>query len=92
MQVKWTSEALLQLAEIKGYIAKDKPEAARRVAAQLWSSVEQLADFPRLGKPGPVQALRILTIPPYTVTYRLRRDYVEVITVWDSRRKPRKKP
>ena len=86
MQIGWTEQALSDLAEIEQYIAQDKPEAARRVAAHLWSSVEHLAEFPRLGKPGRRPGTRELVVAPYTITYRMRTDRLEILSVWHGRR------
>lgn len=87
MQIFWTERAISDLSEIENYIAQDKPEAARRVAAHLVTSVEHLAEFPHLGKPGRRPGTRSLVSPPYIVTYRVRRDQLEILSVWHSRRK-----
>jgi toxin ParE1/3/4 len=68
MQIDWTQQALSDLAEIEHYIEQDRPEAGQRVAAHLWSSVEHLAEFPQLGKPGPRSGTRNLVIPPYVIS------------------------
>ena len=86
MQIGWTEQAISDLSEIEDYIAQDKPEAARRVATHLWSSVEHLAEFPRVGRPGRRPDTRELTIPPYVITYRLRPDRLEILSVWHGRR------
>jgi len=91
MQIAWTEQALSDLTEIEHYIAQDKPEAARRVAAHLWSSVEHLAEFPQLGRAGRRPGTRELIVPPYTVNYRIRSDRLEIISIWHGRqqRQPR---
>jgi addiction module RelE/StbE family toxin len=86
MQLVWTEQAVADLAEIEDYIEQDKPQAARRVAALLSSSVEHLAEFPHLGKPGRRSGTRELIIPPYAITYRLRPERLEILSVWHGRR------
>ncbi len=86
MEVFWTDQAVSDLAEIEDYIAQDKPQAAQRVAAHLVSSVEHLAEFPHLGQPGRRPATRELAIPPYVITYRLRPERLEILSVWRGRR------
>lgn len=86
MQIVWTEQALSDLAEIEHYIEQDKPEAARRVAAHLWSSVEHLAEFPQLGRPGRRPGMRELIVPPYIVSYRVRKDRLEILSLWHGRR------
>jgi len=42
-QIIWTEPALLDLNEIAEYIALDKPDAARRLVKQVFSSVDVLS-------------------------------------------------
>jgi addiction module RelE/StbE family toxin len=88
MQIVWTEQALADLAEIERYIEQDKPEAAERVAAHLWTSVEHLAEFPQLGRPGRRPGTRNLIIPPYVISYRVRSRRLEILSVWHGRRRP----
>jgi addiction module RelE/StbE family toxin len=85
MQIVWTQQALSDLAEIEHYIEQDRPEAAQRVAAVLSSSVEHLAEFPQLGKPGPRPGTRSLIIPPYVISYRARSQRLEILSIWHGR-------
>ncbi len=91
MQIVWTEQAISDLAEIEDYIAHDKPKASERVANHLLSSVEHLAAFPQLGRPGRRPGTRELIIAPYVITYRLRPDRLEILSVWHGRRR-RDKP
>lgn len=86
MQIVWTEQAISDLAEIEHYIEQDKPQAAERVAAHLLSSVELLAEFPHLGQPGRRPETRELVIRPYVITYRLRPERLEILSVWHGRR------
>ena len=87
MQVVWTEQALADLAEIERYIEQERPEAAERVAAHLGSSVEYLAEFPEMGRPGPRPGTRSLIIPPYVISYRVRRARLEILSIWHGRRR-----
>ncbi len=87
MQIVWTQQALADLAGIEQYIEQDKPEAAQRVAAHLWSSVENLAEFPQLGRPGRRPGTRELIIPPYVISYRVRSQRLEILSVGHGRRR-----
>lgn len=86
MQIDWTEQAVADLAEIEQYIQRDKPEAAARVAAHLLSCVEHLAEFPNLGKPARRPGTRSLTVPPFIVSYRVRSERLEVLSIWHGRR------
>jgi toxin ParE1/3/4 len=87
MQIVWTDQALADLSEIEQYIEQDKPAAAQRVAAHLLSSVEHLAEFPQLGRPGRRPGTRNLIIPPYVISYRVRAQRLEILSVWHGRRR-----
>jgi toxin ParE1/3/4 len=49
-KLKWSQEALSWLREIRAYIAKDNPEAARRTVQGILRRAEQLRAFPELGQ------------------------------------------
>ncbi len=86
MRIVWTRQAIADLAEIENYIEQDKPEAAAQVAAHLRSSVEYLAQFPDLGRPGRRPGTRSFVVPPFIITYRARSRRLEILTVWHGRR------
>jgi toxin ParE1/3/4 len=86
MEVFWTEQAVSDLAEIEDFITQDKPHAAERVANHLLSSVEHLAEFPQLGKLGRRPGTRELIVPPYVITYRLRPERLEILSVWHGPR------
>ena len=92
MQIVWTEQAIADLTEIERYIEEDAPQAARRVAAHVVSSVEHLAEFPLLGKPGDRPGTRDLIIPPYIISYRIRSEHLEILSLWHGRRQRRENP
>ncbi len=89
MRIKWLDEALLDLVEIRKYIAADKPQTANRVAALIRQSVELLADHPDIGRPGRLEGTRelILTALPYIIPYRVKNDKIEILRVLHAARK-----
>jgi toxin ParE1/3/4 len=50
-KVIWSEPALAQLESIIDFIALDKPEAARAVAARVFAATDQLESFILLGRP-----------------------------------------
>ncbi len=62
MRITYLSLAVLDLAEIRAYIAADNPEAAQRLGGKLRESIHRLEQFPNLGKPGRVFGTRELNI------------------------------
>ncbi len=84
VEIVWSPLARLRLQEIRAYVAKDKPEAAERLAIRIAAVVEVLRDHPRLGRAGAEPGVRELVIggTPYLVLYRLQRDRITINTIW----------
>ncbi|MHB8654152.1 MAG: type II toxin-antitoxin system RelE/ParE family toxin [Terriglobia bacterium] len=87
MQINWTKQAIADLAEIEEYIEQDRPQATEKVATHLWSCAEHLAEFPHLGKRGRRAGTRNLIVPPYVIPYRILSDRLEILSIWDGRRR-----
>lgn len=54
MVVEWSRRARTDIRDLKAYIAKDSPYNARRFIEQIITSVEKLAEFPKIGRAVPV--------------------------------------
>jgi toxin ParE1/3/4 len=83
-QVIWTEPALAQLDLIIGYIALDKPEAARAVANRIFAATDHIGRFVRMGKPIPGfhhKNYRHAWIKPCWLYYRLDQDAVYILHV-----------
>jgi toxin ParE1/3/4 len=89
MRVRWTRKALRALDAIADYIAQDRPMAAERMVEHIRDSVDQLAQFPSLGRAGRVPGTRELIVggSPFIVPYRIREDVIEIITVFHAARR-----
>ena len=70
--VRWSNDALADLAEQVAYIAADNPVAARRVADALDKTALALGDMP-IGRPGRVTGTyeKSVTGLPYVVAYAI---------------------
>ena len=89
-EVIWTEPALADLDAIAGYIALDKPAAAKRLVQRVFDRVEQLAAFPQTGgKPRDLSGTpyRQFVIPPLRVFYRVSDDRVYIVYVMRSERR-----
>jgi toxin ParE1/3/4 len=86
MRVRWTRRALRALDSIANYIAQDRPMAAGRMVERIRDSVDQLTQFPSLGRTGRVPGTRELIIggTPFIVPYRVREDAIEIIAVFHA--------
>lgn len=87
--IRWTEQAVDDLAGIREFIGRDSSAYAQLVVARLYASVSQLREFPESGRVVPERGeiwLRELVRPPYRIVYRRRDDLVEVLTVFHSAR------
>jgi toxin ParE1/3/4 len=89
MRLRWLRSALRNLNEEASYIATDDSVAARLVVKRVLEAVAQLAEQPRLGRPGRVHGTRELVVAKtrYIVPYRVRGDTVEILRVFHTSRR-----
>jgi plasmid stabilization system protein ParE len=85
----WSALALARLREIRAYIAKDKPEAAGRLAMRIVAVVEALSEHPYLGRMGAEPGIRELVIAgtPYVGLYRVQAERVIISTIWHGKQR-----
>jgi toxin ParE1/3/4 len=76
--------ARTRLREIRAYVARDKPEAAERLAMRIVAMVETLRNHPHLGRVGAEAGIRELVIgnTPYIILYRVLGQRVTINTIW----------
>lgn len=89
MQIRWTEQAVEDLASIKSYIARDSAVLAQLVATRLFSAVGQLSMFPDSGRVVPERgdpSLRELVRPPYRIVYERGADAVVILTIFHASR------
>lgn len=88
MEIRWLRKALQNLDQEVEYIAKDDPQAARRIVQNIYKSVSLLSENPSLGQAGRLPDTRELIIPntryivPYRVRPRLQR--IEILRVFHA--------
>ena len=90
MRVRYTRQALADLLAIADYIRERNPTDAVKVETAVRSSIDLLADFPRLGRDRPDLQARALGVPRYAYTayYRIEGEEVWVVHIRDDRRRP----
>ncbi len=92
MKIKWSHEALERLIEIEDYISKDSPARAIQFIDQLIEHVELLSDKPLIGRIVPELAtpdMRELIFKKYCIVYRLEKNHIIILTVFEGHRMPR---
>lgn len=83
MTVKWLRRALKDLSAIVAWIERDNPRAAQVLMKSVRRKTKRLADFPFIGPPGAYGDIRELVVHKnYLISYRVRRNAVEIIQVW----------
>ena len=83
-KVIWSEPALAQLESIVDFIALDKPEAARAVAARTFAATDQLESFIRLGRPIPEfdhKNYRQVWVKPCWLYYGVHEESVYILHV-----------
>ncbi|MGH9740864.1 MAG: type II toxin-antitoxin system RelE/ParE family toxin [Candidatus Acidiferrum sp.] len=88
MRVIWTEAAINHLIEVRDYVARDKPEAARQLAQKIRKSIARLALLPHLGRAGREPETRELIIggTPYIVCYQVHRERLIILAIIHSAR------
>ena len=93
MEVRWLRRALADLDAIAEYIGRDNPDAARSLVARLREMTERLATHPYVGRASEWEDVRELVVHRhYLVSYRVRRDRVEIVQVWHTAQDRRRLP
>jgi toxin ParE1/3/4 len=77
MRIRWLSTALRNLDHQAKYIADHDPIAARNAVQRIRVAVDQLADYPNVGRVGRVPLTRQLIVggtrgTPWIIVYRVR--------------------
>jgi plasmid stabilization system protein ParE len=83
MRIRWLRSALRTLDHHANYIAKNDAVAARNAVQRIQAAVDQLAEYPSMGRIGRVPLTRELIVggTPWIIVYRLRAEMVEIIRV-----------
>ena len=87
MEVRWSLPAAEDLERICEWIARDNPEAARRVASTIYDGCGSLQQFPNLGRASRrLAGRRELTFPPlpYIVVYQVTPKTVEISRIFHA--------
>jgi toxin ParE1/3/4 len=93
MNAVWSPRAIHHLIAIRKYIEKDSERNAAVIARRILEAVDLLCTQPQMGRPGRLVGTRELVVSgtPYIIPYRVRRERLELLAVYDGRRQwPRK--
>lgn len=93
MKLTWTNEALNRLIEIEDYISEDSPRRALNFVNQIIQKAESLKKHSRKGRIVPefsIPEIRELIYKNYRIVYIIRKESLEILTVFESHRLIRK--
>jgi len=93
LQILWTKGASDNLDEVEAYIGQDNPRAAIETVLKVINSVNQLAKYPAIGRPGRIEGTRELVIldTPFIVPYRIKNTTIEILRIFHHAQKWPKK-
>jgi len=83
MRLRFTPQAILELAAIADYIHQRNPAAAVRVRAAILKSLANLKTYPSMGRRQSAPGVRKIVTRryPYLVYYRVDADAREVVVL-----------
>lgn len=83
MKPVWTKAAIRDLTQIRRYIARENPDAAREIALRIVDASERIIQFPEVGRIGRVKGTRELIVPgtQYLIVYRIKKQAVHFARV-----------
>jgi len=87
MKLFWTKEALLRLRENEKYISRDNPAAAVEFIDKLITHAEKIPDNAEKGRIVPelsMRDLRELVNRYYRIVYLVRKNSVDILTVFEG--------
>lgn len=88
MIIRWTPEAVKDLARLHDFIARYNPQAALRVMTVLRNAARQLRAYPRLGTPMPgfeAREVRRLLVGDYEMRYELAGEAIHILRFFHTR-------
>ena len=84
MKIIWSPLAINKASEIAGYIAQDKPSAAKRWINKVFAKVEKLKSSTQIGRVVPEisnNKFRELIYGNYRIIYRMEIKQISILTI-----------
>lgn len=88
MKLIYSSDAIEDLTRLRDFIKRSNPPAAARIAAELIQRIDQLRQFPEMGRvldaPQPLnnKIIRDFSFGKYIVRYMCSSEAVIILRVW----------
>ena len=88
-RVSWTTQALADVDDICGYIARTAPRTAVSFGQRIFAAAERLERFPLSGQMVPEiqrEDIREIRLKRYRIIYRVLEGECEILTVYHGAR------
>ncbi len=91
-EIRWSNRAIKEWIEILEYWNdRNKSNTYSLKLDYLFKvSFKVIAQSPEIGKATDSPSVRIKIVLDYLIYYRITPTHIEILTVWDSRRNPKK--
>ncbi|MFI5161741.1 MAG: type II toxin-antitoxin system RelE/ParE family toxin [Sphingobacteriales bacterium] len=91
-KIEWSERARKELLEILEYWTNRNKSKTYSIKLNelVLDGVELTAEIPESGIPTKFPNVRIKIVRDYLIYYRIHTASIEVLTIWDSRRNPKK--
>jgi len=91
-KISWTPRALLDRLEILEYWSnRNKSKVYSKKLYELFASnIKLVAKNPELGKTTEFPSVRVIIVTNYLIYYNIGDNDIEILTIWDTRRDPKK--
>lgn len=89
-KIVWTEKSIQDLLSIKEYISRDSVERAETWVQELFDAGESLESLPSRGRVVPEfgkDNIKELIIENYRLVYQIKKNSVEILTVFEGHRK-----
>lgn len=81
MKIIWTRLALDDFNQAYHYVSTHNPQFLKNTIQQIEKALENLKNYPYLGKQGRVENTRELIVyqTPFIIPYRIKEDRIEIL-------------
>lgn len=89
-KIRWSAKAHFDRLDILAYWANRNKSITYSVKLDslIRQCIQLIAELPEIGKPTTLPNVKLKVLRDYFIVYRVNGDYLEVITIWDTRRNP----
>ncbi len=91
-KIKWSIRARQERLEILEYWAnRNKSKVySIKLSQEFLVNINLLPKAPYIGKSVQIEDVRFLIVRDYLIYYQINDTYIEIITIWDTRRDPKR--